>query len=77
MSPPNCPVPDLSEYLAVPGRIVNIPGTDFVLISPIKTAEEAAATVAPPPPLSAQIRRRGRPAGKSTPCQCPNCEVIT
>ena len=73
MAPPNCPVSDLREYLAVPGKMIKIPGTDYVLITPL--SEEAASCAAPAPPLSAQIRRRGRPVGKSTPCQCPNCQV--
>ena len=73
MAPPNCPVSDLREYLAVPGKLIKIPGTEYVLITPI--SEEAASSAAPAPPLSAQIRRRGRPAGKTTPCQCPNCKV--
>ena len=72
MDPPNCPVSDLREYLAVPGKLIKIPGTDYVLITPIS---EKAASAAPAPPLSAQIRRRGRPTGKTTPCQCPNCQV--
>ena len=75
MVPPNCPVSDLSEYVAVPGKIIKIPGTDYVLISPVKNAEERAVPAIPAPPLSVQIRRRGRPTGKSTPCQCPNCQV--
>ena len=73
MAPPDCPVSDLREYLAVPGKVIKIPGTEYVLITPI--SEEAAISAAPAPPLSAQIRRRGRPAGKTTPCQCPNCQV--
>ena len=73
MAPPNCPVSDLREYLAVPGKMIKIPGTEYVLITPI--SEEAASSAAPTPPLSAQIRRRGRPVGKTTPCQCPNCQV--
>ena len=72
MAPPNCPVSDLREYLAVPGKVIKIPGTEYVLITPIS---EAAASAAPAPPLSAQIRKRGRPVGKTTPCQCPNCKV--
>ena len=72
MAPPNCPVSDLKEYLAVPGKMIKIPGTEYLLITPIS---EAAASAAPAPPLSAQIRRRGRPVGKTTPCQCPNCKV--
>ena len=77
MSLPNCPVADLSEYVTVPGKIIAIPGTDYVLIAPVKSVEEVAASAAPTPPLSAQIRKRGRPVGKSTPCQCPNCQVST
>jgi len=30
----------------------------------------------PPPPLSLQIKRRGRPFGKTRKCQCPNCQDV-
>eukprot|EP00092_Neocalanus_flemingeri_P022984 GFUD01024916.1.p1 GENE.GFUD01024916.1~~GFUD01024916.1.p1 ORF type:complete len:216 (+),score=47.00 GFUD01024916.1:51-698(+) len=82
--PPLTPI--LSDYVAVPGKIIPIPGTEFVLISPINPTALTAATCdsactstpdsPPPPPLSSQIKRRGRPFGKTRPCQCPNCQDV-
>jgi hypothetical protein len=75
---------NLSDYIAVPGKIIPIPGTEFVLISPVTpltppSAGTQASCEDPspshvPPPLSSQIKRRGRPFGKTRPCQCPNCQ---
>merc|ERR1712142_1224493 len=71
-----------SNYIAVPGKIIPIPGTDYVIISPVTTPvpPPAASCSDPlsstPPPLSSQIRRRGRPSGKTRPCQCPNCQEM-
>ena len=74
---------NLSDYIAVPGKIIPIPGTEFVLISPITPINPSSAAQAScedpssshaPPPLSSQIKRRGRPFGKTRPCQCPNCQ---
>ena len=73
---------NLRDYIAVPGKITPIPGTDFVIISPITQPTPAHASCNDPssssaaPPLSSQIRRRGRPAGKTRPCQCPNCQDV-
>ena len=74
---------NLSNYIAVPGKIIPIPGTEYVIISPINTdgsSPSASCSIQSsspaPPPLSAQIRRRGRPSGKSKPCQCPNCQEM-
>ena len=120
-------VDNLHDYIAVPGKIIPIPGTDYVVIAPdmTKTTEQEqqhtiivpdrhdavlddhetaiiAAAVAVeeegdiaaieeeedaeskleeeemeilPPSVAAQCRKRGRPLGKSKPCQCPNCQV--
>lgn len=80
--------PNLSDYIAVPGKIIPIPGTAFVLISPINPSNvteansynpafDHSSSFPPPPPLSSQIKRRGRPFVKTRPCQCPNCQDMT
>lgn len=106
---------DLNEFVAVPGKIIPIPGCDYVVITPdlertnlLQFEEEAEGvpmyTAASSDsngneerclndngaddidhkgdsdndqqllPYSAQVRRRGRPSGKTTPCKCPNCQ---
>jgi len=108
---------DLNEYVAVPGKIIPIPGCDYVVISPDfertnllqRDVEEVPFQLQPPAssdkngnnedcinkndadvivctgdtesnknkellPYSAQVRKRGRPSGKRTTCQCPNCK---
>ena len=77
---------NLNNYIAVPGKIIPIPGTDFALITPesavtvsdlFREQESTSSPEPPPPPLSSQIRRRGRPFSKETqPCQCPNCQEM-
>ena len=126
-----CVVPDMSnlhDYIAVPGKIIPIPGTDYVVITPdtskmqdnsnmivpdeVQVDKEDAAVIAAareaeaddgdiavameeemaeegeeqleqekevlpllPPSITCQLRKRGRPLGKSKPCECPNCQV--
>lgn len=118
-------VSDLHDYIAVPGKIIPIPGTDYVVITPDTSnnivaapdstepqlvvhnegeQEESAVIAAArdvekkdsegavamgegvaigketvisvlPPSITAQCRKRGRPLGKTKPCECPNCQV--
>ena len=59
------PPPKLSGYTAVPARMVAIPGTEYVLLTPRPSGPEAG-----------QVRaRRGRPKGKTVPCSCPSCKI--
>jgi len=60
---PNATAPQLKgTYTAVPGRLVPIPNTEFLLLLP---DEEVPVVPAQP---------RGRPRGKPfEPCTCPHC----
>ena len=101
---------NLHDYVAIPGKIISIPGTDYVVITPDtennhldpldvtknsvivdnphKNNDQAAAedhddedvedvdesemlfeVSETPPTVESQLRRRGRPAGKSKPSQ--------
>ena len=58
---PSTPQPT-GSYTAVPGRLVPIPNTEFLLLLP-----DEEVPVVPPQP-------RGRPRGKAVePCTCPHC----
>ena len=58
---PSSPQPT-GSYTAVPGRLVPIPNTEFLLLLP-----DEEVPVVPPQP-------RGRPRGKAVePCTCPHC----
>ena len=56
----------LSDYIVVSGNIVS----NSVITSPI--IHEPT-----PPPISSKIRRRGRPAGQTRPCQCTACQNVS
>ena len=108
---------NLHDYVAIPGKIISIPGTDYVVITPDtennhldpldvtknsvivdnphKNNDQAAAVdhddeeiedvdesemlfevSETPPTVESQLRRRGRPAGKSKPCQVQFIYII-
>ena len=79
--------PRLEGYTAVPSRILAIPSTDYVVITPkipIVTADwanhvrsESAIPSESDDPIEGDFprRKRGRPYGKTVPCQCPTCEA--
>ena len=88
----------LNDYVAVPGQIIPVPGTDYVVIAPdldtkpltsmnpenivSLTSSSTPSDHVPASPsqflphIAAQTRRRGRPSGTATPCQCPNCQEM-
>ena len=59
---------NLSDYIVVSGNKVS---------NPVVTSTSPIIRELTPPPISSKIRRRGRPAGQTRPCQCTDCKNVS
>ena len=66
----------LRSALAVLGILIGVTAVIWLVAmgEGVAIGKETVISVLPPS-ITAQCRKRGRPLGKTKPCECPNCQV--